>query len=121
MPNTEESINETGMPEIQMSMDVYGLVEAPVDATLTIAGDAADAKATGDAIANVEAEISDIESGGIFPVGTIWMTISASAPPFSGTWQEITMPMSWNDLKNGTRTHMTGTGSGSVHFWLRTA
>lgn len=69
MPNTEQSIQETGgVPEIAMTLEVSGMTQTAVDKTLTIADMAADAKATGDAIADVAADlataisdISDIE------------------------------------------------------------
>lgn len=61
MPNTEQSINETGgVPEIEMEMEVSGMTQAAVDKTLSIADMAADAKATGDAIQAVAEDLSDL-------------------------------------------------------------
>ena len=57
----------------------------------------------------------------ILPVGAIFMTTSSSAPSFGGTWQEIKMPMTWGDLEDGNRSYVNGTGTGTVHFWRRTA
>lgn len=57
----------------------------------------------------------------LFPVGSIYMTTSATAPAFFGTWTEIKITATWNDLKNNNRGYVEGTGSGAVHYWLRTA
>ena len=56
-----------------------------------------------------------------FPVGSIYMSVSANAPTFGGTWVEIKMPMTWGDLEDGNRSYINGAGSGTVHFWRRTA
>ena len=55
-----------------------------------------------------------------FPVGSIYMSTSADAPSFGGTWVEATIPMTWNDVENGTRSYTDGTGTGTMHFWRRT-
>lgn len=57
-PETEESIEEFGPIELEMAVDPSESVETPVDATLSISGVAADAKATGDAIADLSADLS---------------------------------------------------------------
>ena len=57
----------------------------------------------------------------LFPVGSIYMTTSAAAPAFYGTWTEIKITATWTDLKNGNRGYTEGAGSGAVHYWLRTA
>lgn len=72
-------------------------------------------------IAETIQEIQEAILGEIFPVGCVITTNSATAPGFSGTWEEIVSPMTWNDLKNGNRSYTAGTGTGTLHYWLRTA
>ena len=154
---TEQSIQELGgIPTIEVSLEVAGMTAYPVDRSLTIADMAAEAKATGDAIAAVQEVIlgeeeriqtiegwtgEDIplseEQGSAtiaeafnniisvsYPVGSIYMTVSNSAPTFTGTWVEIALTASWKELKEGKHGYellAAGATSGSVHFWLRTA
>lgn len=180
---TDSSIQDIGIPEIQVEVSAMEEVQWPVDPTLSIAEEAADAKATGEAIqaailgassrmddmeealsasitqtesllrAEMEEDYSalsaaiqqststlngaiealssrlDGDIGGVdeklesmFPVGSILITASATTPAFGfGTWAEVVMPMTWGDLKNGTRSFQTGTGTGTIHFWMRTA
>lgn len=54
--NTESSLQESGLPNITMTVSAGSTVQAPVDDSLSIAGEAADAKATGDAIAAISAD-----------------------------------------------------------------
>ena len=55
---TEQSIQELGgIPTIELSLEVAGMTAYPVDRSLTIADMAADAKATGDAISDVQEAI----------------------------------------------------------------
>lgn len=59
----------------------------------------------------------------LFPVGSIYMTTSATAPTFGGTWTEIAITATWAQLNAGTRGYEAlGSGQlgGDVHFWLRT-
>ena len=128
MPNTEESLLTTGgIPEVTMEVEVYGMIQTPVDATLSISEMAADAAATGAAIDAVAGDVvelaADVASiiGKIYPVGSIYMTTLSTLPEsMEGTWQEILMPMTWADAKDGTRNYTVGTGTGNVHLWLRT-
>lgn len=124
----------TSIPEVSFELQVSNVVQAPVDDTLSIEGVAADAKATGDAIAaakaEVEGEITTVSNnvsavpGTVFPVGAIYLSTSSTAPAFVGTWVEIMIPATWNDIKNGARSYAdkgSGDTSGTVHFWRRTA
>ena len=79
-----------GIPEVTFEVQVSNVVQTPVDDTLSIAGMAADAKATGEAIdaakAELQEEIDAIDTGvdsvpgKLFPVGSIYVTTSATAP-----------------------------------------
>jgi hypothetical protein len=120
-PNTENSIEETpGIPEISLQLEVMDTVEAPVDDTLSIAGQAADAKATGDAIDALESSLEQAIAA-LFPVGAIYVSTSSTAPAFYGTWVETTIPVTHGDLYGGYRSYVDGTGTGTLHFWRRTA
>lgn len=129
-------INNT--PEIEFpEIQVMSVVQAPIDDTLTISGMAADAKATGDAIAEAKADLQEeidatdtaLESvrGILFPVGSVYISTSATAPTFGGTnwnWTEIMIPATWGDIQNGARSYTEKEETdtpGTLHFWLRIA
>lgn len=118
MADTENSILEEGIPEITLELTVMDTITAPVDPTLSIAGQAADAKATGDAIAAVNTTLATAIAA-LFPIGAIYVSTIATAPVFYGTWVEITLPATWGDIEDGTRSYSYGTSSGTVHFWKR--
>ena len=136
-PETQDSISENGIPEVNFSLQVSEIVQAPIDSTLTIPGQAADAKATGDAIAAakqaVEEEIGELETnvgllvGQLFPVGSVYCSVSSTAPTFGGNtwiWKEILIPTTWGDLEDGSRSYAdrgSGDSAGTLHFWRRTA
>ena len=119
-PNTENSIQEEGIPEITLTLSVMETVQAPVDDTLSVAGEAADAKATGDAIANLNTTLTAAIAA-LFPIGSIYVSMTSTAPAFYGTWVEIVMPATWGDIEDGMRSCTPGTGTGNMHFWKRTA
>lgn len=134
--NTPSSIDD-GIPEVSFEVEVSNVVQAPIDDTLSISGEAADAKATGDAIAAAKAELQeeidaldtgvDSVPGRLYPVGAIYISTSATAPTFGGSdwvWTEIMIPTTWGDLEDGSRSYRgkeSGDTTGNIHFWLRTA
>lgn len=120
MADTENSILDEGIPEITLQLTVMDTVTAPVDPTLSIAGQAADAKATGDAINTLRTTVNAAIAA-LFPVGAIYVSTISTAPVFYGTWVEITLPVSHGDLEDGMRSYVDGTGTGTLHFWRRTA
>ena len=56
-----------------------------------------------------------------FPIGSVYTSSSATAPSFGGTWQEVKVMVSLAGLKNGDRSYEIGAGSGTLHYWIRTA
>ena len=120
MADTDNSIETQGIPEITLQMSVLNTVQAPVDSTLSISGEAADAQATGNAIATLQTSMNAAIAA-LFPIGAIYVSTSSTAPAFYGTWVEIVMPATHGDLKDGMRSYSNGTGTGNVHFWRRTA
>lgn len=133
------------IPTITLQVSASNTVQAPIDDTLSIAGQAADAKAVGDAIADAKTELQeDIETasetlqgnidavsdavdsipGTLFPVGMVCVTTSEDPPSFVGTWQEIMIPATWGDLEDGARSYAAkgeNDEPGTLHFWIRTA
>ena len=127
-----------GVPAIEFpGIQVNRSVPRPIDATLSIEGMAADAKATGDALAalqtllqgNIDMVAAALAAvrGILFPVGSIYISTSSSAPTFGGAdwnWKEIMLPATWGDVLNGSRSYAEKTEEdtpGTVHFWLRIA
>lgn len=113
-------MSETNIPEMTFSMEAAEVVQAPVDSTLSISGQAADAQATGNAIRTLSTTLSAAIAA-LFPVGSVYVSLNNTAPEFYGTWVEITMPATWGDIEDGMRSYTDGTGTGSLHFWRRTA
>ena len=120
MADTDNSIETQGIPEITLTLEVLDTVQAPVDNTLSVSGEAADAQATGNAIATLQTNVNAAIAA-LFPIGAIYVSTSSTAPAFYGTWVEIVMPATHGDLKDGMRSYTNGTGTGNLHFWRRTA
>ena len=114
-----ESISD-GIPEVALTVRVSEVTQAPVDNTLSVEGMAADAKATGQAINNLNTTLSAAINA-LFPIGSVYVSTLATAPEFYGTWTEITIPVTHGDLEDGMRSYTDGTGTGTLHFWRRTA
>ena len=118
--NTNESIEEQGIPEIRLRVGVQETVQSPVDNTLSIPGMAADAAAVGAALVALQTAVNEAIAA-LFPIGAVYGTTSDVAPAFYGTWVEILIPMSQGDIEDGTRNFTNGTGTGTLHYWRRTA
>ena len=130
-------MSENNIPEVTFTLEASDVVQAPIDDTLSIEGMAADAKATGEAIdaakADLQEEIDSLDegldgiAGKLFPVGSIYVSTSSTAPTFGGAnwnWQEIMIPATWGDLEDGSRSYQAkgeDDTPGTVHFWLRIA
>ena len=124
MPNTEQSIAETGgVPEITLEVEVFGMTQTPTDKTLTIPDMPADAKTVGDKVDELEEKIEEVLLD-FYPIGSIYMTVSNEAPTFLGEWVEIAITATIAQLKNGKRGYniLPAPEVGDdVHFWLRVA
>ena len=118
--NTENSIEEQGIPEIVLEVETDESVQSPVDTTLSISGMAADAAAVGAALASLQTTL-EAAIAALFPVGAVYSSVSDTAPAFFGTWVEITIPMTHGDIQDGNRSYLDGTGSGNLHYWRRIA
>lgn len=55
----------------------------------------------------------------MFPVGSIYISTSATAPTFGGTWEEILVKQTLAQVKSGERDYFTGTNTGNIHYWKR--
>lgn len=129
--------NTPEIPEVSFTIEVSEVVQAPVDPTLTIEEMAADAKATGEAIAAAKEELQEeidaldedvaAVAGILFPVGAIYVSTSSTAPTFGGenwNWKEIMIPVKQGDLIDGARSYKEKENTdtpGTIHFWMRIA
>lgn len=118
--NTENNIEEQGIPEVTFGVQVEQTVQSPVDTSLSVSGMAADAAAVGAALASLQTTL-EAAIAALFPVGAVYSSVSDTAPAFFGTWVEITIPMTHGDIQDGNRSYLDGTGSGNLHYWRRTA
>lgn len=100
MPNTEESIQETGgIPEIEVELEVAGMTMYPTDKTLNIRDQAADAKAVGDEFANVNVDIGNIlaRTGSDIPITSGSSDTIADAVSAAGSRKASDIAMSSSD------------------------
>lgn len=56
-----------------------------------------------------------------FPVGAVYTTTDNTEPDFGGTWREVKVVATLSDLKTGDRSYTAGEGTGTLHYWQRTA
>ena len=90
------------IPEIHFEINPSESVPFPVDDTLSVSGQAADAAAVGAAItslsstvaANLASAVNALNASiaALFPVGAIYVSASDTAPQFFGSWVEILLP-----------------------------
>ena len=57
----------------------------------------------------------------LFPVGSIYISTSSTAPSFGGTWVEVVIKQTLAQFKSGDHEYFAGTNSGNIHYWKRTA
>lgn len=55
----------------------------------------------------------------LFPVGSIYISTSSSAPAFGGTWREVLVKQTLAQFKTGERDCVSGENSGNIHYWQR--
>lgn len=122
-PNTEQSIQEIGIPEISMELSVNSVTTQPTDPTLKNDGQPADAKAVGDRfdktdddIANLGADVSALSTS----VDTRFATVNAKTgtdiPINNGTGAaSIEATIAAVNAKTGSNIPVTGeTGAASI-------
>ena len=57
----------------------------------------------------------------MFPVGSIYISTSSTAPSFGGTWVEVLVKQTLEEFKNGKAHCAEGSNDGNLHYWKRTA
>lgn len=121
---TGDAINNLGslLEEEITDLAADVIPKAWIDNTLTEEGQVAESKTVGDALAEIRATIATMVNV-TYPVGSIYTTTEASVPvAFGGTWQEILITTTWNDLRNGTKHYAPVPGTAperTVHYFLR--
>lgn len=121
---TGDAINNLGSELEQEITDLAADVIPKnwIDDSLALEGMVAESKTVGDALSSLREAIASITNT-TYPVGSIYMTTETSVPAsIGGTWTEILIPMTWNDLKKGSRSY-ANLGSDqperTIHFFLR--
>lgn len=57
----------------------------------------------------------------MFPVGSIYISTSATAPSFGGTWAEVKVKQTLAEFKSGDAHYVEGQSTTNLHYWKRTA
>lgn len=57
----------------------------------------------------------------MFPVGSIYISTSSTAPSFGGTWVEVKVKQTLAEFKNGEAHYAEGQSTTNLHYWKRTA
>jgi hypothetical protein len=57
----------------------------------------------------------------MFPVGSIYISTSSTAPTFGGTWTEVLVKQTLAEFKDGKAHYTAGSNTGNLHYWKRTA
>lgn len=57
----------------------------------------------------------------MFPVGSIYISTSSTAPAFGGTWVEVQVKQTLEEFKNGQAHYAEGQSTTNLHYWKRTA
>ena len=56
-----------------------------------------------------------------YPVGSIYTSTNSTAPTFGGTWTEIKITATLEQLAEGERGFISGESASALHYWRRTA
>lgn len=57
----------------------------------------------------------------MFPVGSIYISTSGTAPTFGGTWVEVKVRQTLAEFKSGEAHYAEGQSTTNLHYWKRTA
>lgn len=57
----------------------------------------------------------------MFPVGSIYISTSSTAPSFGGTWVEVKVKQTLAEFKSGEAHYAEGQSTTNLHYWKRTA
>lgn len=57
----------------------------------------------------------------MFPVGSIYISTSSTEPTFGGTWEEVLIKQTLEEVKSGEAHYTAGQSTTNLHYWRRTA